>query len=44
MVGIRLNRNKPDIDIKSSHKGGGLMNNRTVNSDVRNTDENLTTV
>ena len=43
-VGIRLNRNKPDIDIKVSHKGGGLMINRTVNSDVRMTDETITNI
>ena len=43
-VGIRLNRNKPDIDIKISHKGGGLMINRTVNSDVRMTDETITNI
>ena len=43
-VGIRLNRNKPDIDIKISHKGGGLMINRTVNSDVRMTDETITSI
>ena len=42
--GIRLNRNKPDIDIKISHKGGGLMINRTVNSDVRMNDETITNI
>ena len=43
-VGIRLNRNKPDIEIKVSHKGGGLMINRTINSDVRMTDETITNI
>ena len=43
-VGIRLNRNKPDIDIKVSHKGGGLMINRTINSDVRMSDETITNI
>ena len=43
-VGIRLNRNKPDIEIKVSHKGGGLMINRTVNSDVRMSDETITNI
>ena len=43
-VGIRLNRNKPDIEIKISHKGGGLMINRTVNSDVRMSDETITNI
>ena len=43
-VGIRLNRNKPDIEIKVSHKGGGLMINRTINSDVRMSDETITNI
>ena len=43
-VGIRLNRNKPDIEIKLSHKGGGLMINRTINSDVRMSDETITNI
>ena len=43
-VGIRLNRNKTDIEIKVSHKGGGLMINRRINSDVRMTDETITNI
>ena len=43
-VGIRLNRNKPDIEIKVSHKGGGLMINRTINSDVKMSDETITNI
>jgi small GTP-binding protein len=43
-VGIRLNRNKPDIEIKISHKGGGLMINRTINSDVKMSDETITNI
>ena len=36
-----LNINKPDIDIKISHKGCGLMRNRTINIDLRKTDKNI---
>ena len=40
-VGIRLNRKKPDIVIKTSTKGGGIFINRGLNSDIRMSDETI---
>lgn len=43
-VGIRLNRNKPDIQIKQSTKGGGLMLNRGLNSDIKMSDDTIMSI
>ena len=43
-VGIRLNRKKPDIEIKMSTKGGGILINRGLTSDVKMSDETITNI
>lgn len=43
-VGIRLNRRKPDIEIKLSHKGGGILLNKSINSDIRMSDETIMSI
>ena len=43
-VGIRLNRKKPDIEIKMSKKGGGILINRGLTSDVKMSDETITNI
>jgi small GTP-binding protein len=43
-VGIRLNRKKPDITIRLSNKGGGIMINRGISSDIKMTDELITSI
>lgn len=40
-VGIRLNRRKPDIEIKRDSKGGGIRINRGMNADIRMSDETI---
>jgi len=43
-VGIRLNRKKPDIEIRMSTKGGGILINRGLTSDVKMSDETITNI
>jgi small GTP-binding protein len=43
-VGIRLNRKKPDIQIKPNSKGGGIIINRGITSEVKMTDETITNI
>lgn len=43
-VGIRLNRTKPDITIKPNNKGGGIIINRGLTSDIRMSDETITSI
>jgi small GTP-binding protein len=43
-VGIRLNRKKPDITIRPNNKGGGIIINRGITSDVRMTDETINNI
>lgn len=43
-VGIRLNRNKPDIQIKVSNKGGGIMINRGISADIKMSDDTITNI
>ena len=43
-VGIKLNRKKPDIEIKMSTKGGGILINRGLTSDVKMSDETITNI
>lgn len=43
-VGIRLNKKKPDIEIRRSDKGGGIMLNRGLTSDVWMSDETITNI
>ena len=43
-VGIRVNRKKPDIIIRPNNKGGGIMINRGITSDIRMSDETITNI
>ena len=43
-VGIRLNRKKPDIEIRMSTKGGGILINRGLTSDIKMSDETITNI
>lgn len=43
-VGIRLNRKKPDIQIKLSNKGGGIIINRGLTADIKMSDDTITNI
>jgi len=43
-VGIRLNRKKPDIQIKPNSKGGGIVINRGLNSDIKMSDDTIVSI
>lgn len=43
-VGIRVNRKKPDITIRPNNKGGGIVINRGITSDIRMSDETITNI
>jgi len=43
-VGIRLNRKKPDIKVTLSSKGGGIIINRGLTSDIKMSDETITNI
>ncbi len=43
-VGIRLNRKKPDITIRQNSKGGGIIINRGIGSDVKMSDETIISI
>jgi small GTP-binding protein len=43
-VGIRLNRIKPDITIRPNNKGGGIIINRGLTSDIKMSDETITNI
>jgi small GTP-binding protein len=43
-VGIRLNRTKPDIIIRQNNKGGGIVINRGLTSEVKMSDDTITSI